>query len=449
MFSYEELISQVEKYKAQALQLRAILESPQGIIIFSLDTRYCYTAFTKQHATIMKEIWGVTITVGMCMLDVIQDPTDRAQAKANFDRALRGFYVTKLEEYGDKALRRTFWEDRYSPMFDDYGTVIGLTVFVTDMTQYVLDQERINTALIRQNTLEQREKLLQSLGEGVYGLDLDGNCTFVNNKALTLLGYTHEEFIGANSHNLIHHHYPDGRVFPLEECPLHKVRITHEQIEQKDWLCKKDGTFFPARLIVTPLLDSGINIGTVVAFSDITSQILLEKELREDNSRLEDEASHDPLTRLFNRRHFDRVLPKEIALALSGDYPLTLLSFDIDHFKAINDTYGHAVGDEVLRTLGETIKPLFRTSDLVARIGGEEFAIALPQISYPQALEMAQRLQKAARDLRIARDGYTLTFTISIGIAQLDPEHPTKDHLMAKADAKMYEAKKSGRDCIR
>ena len=73
MFSYEELISQVEKYKAQALQLRAILESPQGIIIFSLDTRYCYTAFTKQHATIMKEIWGVTITVGMCMLDVIQD----------------------------------------------------------------------------------------------------------------------------------------------------------------------------------------------------------------------------------------------------------------------------------------------------------------------------------------------------------------------------------------
>lgn len=151
--SHEEALTELERNRQQILLLKSILESPHGIIFFSLDTEYRYTSFAKAHAQTMKNIWGVSIDVGTCMLDVILDDADRQKAKENFDAALSGENVLKQEEYGDANLRRTFWENRYSPMYDDIGTIIGLTVFVTDITEQrqaaeelkkVQDELRIN-----------------------------------------------------------------------------------------------------------------------------------------------------------------------------------------------------------------------------------------------------------------------------------------------------------------
>ncbi len=133
--SYEEAVNEIDRHRRQILLLRSILESPHGVIIFSLDTQYCYISFTKAHYQIMKDIWGASIDVGTCMLDVILDVADRQQAKDNFDAALSGESIIKYEEYGDINLRRTCWENRYSPMYDDHGHIIGLTVFVTDITE--------------------------------------------------------------------------------------------------------------------------------------------------------------------------------------------------------------------------------------------------------------------------------------------------------------------------
>lgn len=123
--------------------LRSIMDSPKGVIIFSLDDQYRYTTYTQTHSETMKRIWGVDIAVGMNILDVIHDPVDRQKAQANFERALRGEHFAMQEEYGDADLYRTWWEDRYSPIYDGADQITGLTVVVIDITE----RKKMETAL--------------------------------------------------------------------------------------------------------------------------------------------------------------------------------------------------------------------------------------------------------------------------------------------------------------
>lgn len=144
--SYEDALQELERNRQQLLLLQNILESPHGVIFFSLDRAYRYTSFARAHAQTMRHIWGASIEIGTCMLDVIRDEADRQKAKANFDAALAGRNILKEEEYGDAALQRTFWENRYSPLYDDAGEITGLTVFVTDITERRQAAERLAKA---------------------------------------------------------------------------------------------------------------------------------------------------------------------------------------------------------------------------------------------------------------------------------------------------------------
>jgi signal transduction histidine kinase/CheY-like chemotaxis protein len=115
--------------------LQAILESPQNIVIFALDLKYRYLAFNENHARTIKHIWGVDIHPGLRMLDVIGRDDDRNRAKVNFDRALTGESFTVIEEYGDERINRLYYEDVYSPIRDEHGNILGLTVYLTDITE--------------------------------------------------------------------------------------------------------------------------------------------------------------------------------------------------------------------------------------------------------------------------------------------------------------------------
>ena len=158
--SSEEALNELESYKQQTLYLRSILESPQGIIIFSLDTHYRYTLFARVHAQTMREIWGASIDIGTCILDVINNDTDRQRAQNNFDNALSGKYLIKEEEYGDECLKRTFWENSYSPTYDDEGKIIGVTVFVTDISV----RKRMEMELIQsKDAAEAANKMLHAV----------------------------------------------------------------------------------------------------------------------------------------------------------------------------------------------------------------------------------------------------------------------------------------------
>jgi len=166
-------------------------------------------------------------------------------------------------------------------------------------------------------------------------------------------------------------------------------------------------------------------------------------ELQHANQELERQASSDPLTGLLNRRGFDARLATAVALAQRSGRPLSVITIDVDHFKRVNDTYGHEVGDNVLRTLAQQLKTRLRASDAVARLGGEEFIVLLADTAPVTALEMAEQLLVVVATL--ARDDAG-TVTISAGVSALRPEDENGNAMLRRSDAALYAAKTAGRN---
>jgi diguanylate cyclase len=162
------------------------------------------------------------------------------------------------------------------------------------------------------------------------------------------------------------------------------------------------------------------------------------------------ESLTDPLTGLGNRKYFDRSIEMAVQTALATGEPLSLLMFDIDHFKSFNDSYGHLTGDQVLRLVGMSLKQTIKGQDITARYGGEEFAVVLPNTALRQALTVADHIRRAvmAKELKKKSTGEILgRVTISVGVSMLKPEDDT-DSLIERADACLYAAKRAGRNRV-
>ena len=162
------------------------------------------------------------------------------------------------------------------------------------------------------------------------------------------------------------------------------------------------------------------------------------------------ESLTDPLTGLGNRKYFDRMIEMAVEGGLTSNQPLSLLMFDIDHFKSFNDSFGHLTGDQVLRLVGMSLKNAIKGQDIAARYGGEEFAVVLPNTPLRQALTVADQIRRAvtARELKKKSTGEILgRVTISVGVSMLRPGDDT-DALIERADACLYAAKRSGRNRV-
>ncbi|MCA6107908.1 GGDEF domain-containing protein [Bradyrhizobium cenepequi] len=162
------------------------------------------------------------------------------------------------------------------------------------------------------------------------------------------------------------------------------------------------------------------------------------------------ESLTDPLTGLGNRKYFDRSIEMAVQTAIANDEPLSLLMFDIDHFKSFNDSYGHLTGDQVLRLVGMSLKQTIKGQDITARYGGEEFAVVLPNTGLRQALTVADHIRRAvmAKELKKKSTGEILgRVTISVGVSLLKPGDDT-DSLIERADACLYAAKRAGRNRV-
>jgi diguanylate cyclase len=211
---------------------------------------------------------------------------------------------------------------------------------------------------------------------------------------------------------------------------------------------------------------SGDQVKTVVE-----SLMKSTREMRDTNKALEDrltlskseisnlqqsleairaESLTDPLTGLGNRKYFDRSIDSAVQNALASGEPLSLLMFDIDHFKSFNDSYGHLTGDQVLRLVGMSLRQTIKGQDITARYGGEEFAVVLPNTALRQALTVADHIRRAvmAKELKKKSTGEILgRVTISVGVAMLKPDDDT-DSLIERADACLYAAKRNGRNRV-
>lgn len=163
---------------------------------------------------------------------------------------------------------------------------------------------------------------------------------------------------------------------------------------------------------------------------------------------MEESSQRDALTGLYNRRFFDEQITQEILRARRYSWPLVLAMIDVDHFKPVNDTHGHAGGDVVLRALAARLQGMLRASDTLCRYGGEEFALILPHITLENSRFLLDRLRKSVEGMEVELDnGARVTLTVSVGIAHLQ-DGLIAGELVRRADAAMYASKQAGRNCV-
>ena len=207
----------------------------------------------------------------------------------------------------------------------------------------------------------------------------------------------------------------------------------------------QDATIFPVHDRHGVVQGSCISIHDVTELAEATRLL---DETMDQTLDLVESNQRDALTGLYNRKYFDEQITQELATARRYNWPLTLAIIDIDHFKAVNDTYGHPGGDLVLQGLAVRLQAMLRTSDSLCRFGGEEFALILHQVDQPTAGLLVERLRGAIEALRIEMsDGRHVAITISIGTASLNPEWSAGE-LIAFADQALYASKHGGRNRV-
>ncbi len=282
-----------------------------------------------------------------------------------------------------------------------------------------------------------------------------GVITYVNDKFCEISGYTRDELIG-KPHNIIRH--PD--------MPREAFKDLWDTIKaKKSWNgvvtnMKKDGGQYIVDTTVIPILDVDGDVVEYIAIRhDITELEETKQQLRNINkamkskvdelysmtNTLEQKAFKDNLTGINNRENFEDIFSIEIANAKQNNLPLSLIIFDVDHFKLINDTYGHQAGDIILKELVGLIADHIKNGDVFARWGGEEFVILTPSTEIVGAHNLAENLRKLVQAHMFSY--VEKEITLSFGIAQLG-EDDDKKTLFEKADSAMYEAKKNGRNRI-
>lgn len=263
---------------------------------------------------------------------------------------------------------------------------------------------------------------------------------YANRATLELFGCTAEELRGSL----------DSRFFPAETvAQIHAIDtrvLDHAEDTTEEVVAQgENGTRRVYWEIKTPIYEDAGKT-RVWGLCGISTDITEREALK---SRLEEQAHQDYLTGLYNRRYFIEQGQVELARAQRYGSTLSMLMLDIDHFKAINDTHGHKAGDIVLQKFSEVMRETLRTIDIVGRIGGEEFAILLPETDMTKAAEVAERLrEKVATTAVVLEAGLPLHFTISIGVAMLQGKDANIDILFNQSDRALYQAKNTGRNKV-
>ena len=206
-----------------------------------------------------------------------------------------------------------------------------------------------------------------------------------------------------------------------------------------------NGTFVNDQQLARSPLEDGDQVKLGRSILKYMSGDNIEANYHEEIYRL---MTMDALTQTHNRRYFNEALERECQRSLRYKRSLALVLFDIDHFKRINDTHGHVAGDSVLRQLAFVVKPRLRSQDVLARVGGEEFAVLLPEVEPGGALIAAEKVRKLVESARFVADNKAFQCTVSVGVASFDAKMSAPVELYDAADKKLYEAKRAGRNRV-
>jgi len=319
------------------------------------------------------------------------------------------------------------------------GAMIFIWALVSFMLSYTKERERLTRkAMDEVNALT--ADIVESAFDGIIMIEGDGLIRSANPSACRMFGYLEEELLGREVSMLMpepHRGQHGGYIQRyIETQEAHVIRKPRE-LEG----VRKDGTVFPIELCLgAKEIEEGWRFTAIVR--DITEQ-------KRMAGRLELMAMTDNLTGVYNQGYFKRRLDEEYKRSLRYDLLLSLMILDIDHFKQINDSFGHLAGDQYLAEFSNKLQSEAREIDILARYGGEEFIIMMPQTNLTGASIFAERLRHAIEGLEVEFEGQMIQTTVSIGVAMYMPDvDMDPQSLLKRADTALYTAKQSGRNRV-
>jgi diguanylate cyclase (GGDEF)-like protein/PAS domain S-box-containing protein len=311
---------------------------------------------------------------------------------------------------------------------------------IAELEAALRENEKITRAL-----RESEEKFRALVSQSLVGIVIikDGKFSYSNAKFDEIFGYSAEEI---------------REMGPLDvttenDLPLvaeNVLKRLSNKVERVDYVfrgLRKNGA-----VIDVEFQGSVMKIGgkreLISLVMDVTERTRSEREVQALQDKLREQATHDALTGLYNRRYLEEALSRELILAERNGHPVSVIMGDLDNFKAINDRYGHLGGDEILRTFGDLLKQQVRGSDIYCRYGGEEFLLVLPKMSGENAVGRAEQLRAATAASSVSYGASWIKVTASFGVATYPHDGRTGEELIVAADRALYAAKATGRNRV-
>lgn len=293
--------------------------------------------------------------------------------------------------------------------------------------------------------MQNSTEILDNLYDGLYFVDRERRITFWNKTAEQLTGYKRDEVVGKScGDNILKHIDPQGNVLCKNDCPVAQCLTDGQSREADVFFHHKDGHVVPVSIRISPIRDdSGKIIGAAELFNDSSPKVAMMERMKE----CEELALMDSLTRMANRRYIEISIEKRISEIRRYGWPTGILFIDIDHFKNINDTYGHDVGDEVLKAVVNTLVSNCRPFDVFGRWGGEEFVGIIRNVNGDNLYNLADKLRILVANTRVTAGEHTVHVTISVGATLLTSED-TIESIIKRADRLMYASKEEGRNKV-
>jgi diguanylate cyclase (GGDEF)-like protein/PAS domain S-box-containing protein len=335
-------------------------------------------------------------------------------------------------EYANRAMREAMWK----MVLQSIVALVALGFAVISLTKV----RQTARELFRQK--EMAEITLNSIGDAVITTDAEARIENLNPVAEELTGWSTEE---ARGHRLddvfrtVNGLSREPQANPIEAC-LRERRVVG--LETNAVLIRRDGTEFVIEDSAAPIFDrDGVIVGAVMVFYDVSL-------MHRIPHLLSHHAAHDALTGLINRREFERRLSELLVQAKHTQLQHAMAYLDLDQFKLVNDTCGHAVGDRLLCQITYLLKEKVRDSDTLARLGGDEFGLLLENCSLERALHITESLLETVRDFRFVWQGYSFDIGVSIGLVPISEDSVTPAEVLSEADAACFTAKEKGRNRV-
>ncbi|HJV25413.1 MAG TPA: diguanylate cyclase [Aromatoleum sp.] len=327
-----------------------------------------------------------------------------------------------------------WWRMVASPVVAEDGAVVRVIATLIEITERKELEHQLE--IVRQRF----EAVVESAYDGVITVDEKQTIKLMNEAARYIFGVTDEQVVGTSLTRFMPmrfreqhgEHLTSFRDSPVTARPM-ESRATVRGL-------RADGTEFPIEVAI-----SKIRVGNEMEMTAVVRDISERARLIEELSRA---ATFDALTGIHNRRFADTTLKTEIGRCLRFGHPMSVVLFDLDGFKPINDTYGHACGDRVLQAVADKVRSTVREIDVFCRWGGEEFLVILPSTDLPSAAVWAERARALIAAEPVTGCAEPIAVTASFGVAQFDPDTPSPDVLVERADDALYHAKQNGRNLV-